>query len=69
MCGDVVCRKRAKSVPSRRCSIFRIRVRKTASLATMGNALSARALTLPSVPAATSVLDFVRENKAECLQK
>src|SRR2546428_13686031 len=55
-----------RSVSLLRCSIFRIRARKIASPATspatMGNALSARALTLMSALAATSELDFARRN-------
>src|SRR2546430_14271937 len=68
MCADVDCRKRNRSVPSRRCSISLIHARKTASVATMANVLSARALILLSVFAAISVLDFVRETKGDCSQ-
>ncbi len=61
----VDCRKRNKSVPLPRFSISRIRARKTASLVTTDSELSARALTLMSALAATSVLDFARENDDE----
>src|SRR5438552_203349 len=68
MCADADCRKRDRSVPSRRCNISRILARKTASLVTTGSELSARALTLRSVLAAISVLDFARVNNAECTE-
>ena len=69
MYEDVDWRKRGRSVPPRRCSIFRIRARKTALLATMDSELSARALTLMSALAVISVLDFAQGNEFECVEK